>query len=203
MKFPTFDYETKKLAEGFLFIAGCDEVGRGPLAGPVVAASVMFDPAIINSDKWWGRIRDSKLVLAKERERLADLIKEKALAFAIGIVSPATIDEINIHQAGLLAMKQSVESLKHRPDFLFLDGRHTIDSLVVKQEAVIKGDQKILSIAAASIIAKVFRDNLMLEWHEQYPDYGFASHKGYATKQHKMAIAKYGMLPIHRKTFCS
>ncbi len=202
MNFPTFEYETKKLSQGFLVIAGCDEVGRGPLAGPVVAASVVFDPNTIEEEKWWGRIRDSKLVPEKEREELAKLIKEKAFDFAVGIVSHETIDEINIHQAGLLAMKKSVEGLKELPNFLFLDGRHTINGLDVKQEAVIGGDGKILSIAAASIIAKVARDEIMAEWHAKHPEYGFDKHKGYATKQHKAAIAKFGLLPIHRKTFC-
>jgi ribonuclease HII len=201
MNFPTYDYETKKIEQGFVLIAGCDEVGRGPLAGPVVAAAVMFDPKSLGTDKWWGRIRDSKAVLEKERLILAQVIKDRALCFAIAEVTAAEIDEINIHAAGLLAMKKSVDGLIKQPDFIFLDGRHKIDNLSVKQEAVIKGDSKILSVAAASIVAKVARDLMMDEWHEKYPQYGFAKHKGYPTKEHREAIGKYGVLPIHRKSF--
>ena len=140
MKFPTFVYETKKYKEGLFFVAGCDEVGRGPLAGPVVAATVILDPLSIGKQrsktKWWYRVRDSKTVNERERSELERFIKDHCLDFAIAEVSHETIDEINIHQAGMLAMRKSVDGLKPKPDFLFLDGRHTIRGLDMKQEAL-------------------------------------------------------------------
>lgn len=191
--------------EGFAIIAGCDEVGIGPLAGPVVAAAVILDPSSIGNkrtkSKWWYRVRDSKTINESEREELAGFIRDHALDFSVGVVNHETIDEINIHQASLLAMKKSIDGLKLKPDFVFLDGDHQINELSVPQSAVVSGDQKILSIAAGSILAKVARDKILIELHEQFPQYGFMKHKGYPTKQHKEALLKFGVTPFHRKSF--
>lgn len=205
MKFPTYKHETQKLAEGFGFVAGCDEVGIAPLAGPVVAATVILDPSSIgkqrSKSKWWYRVRDSKTTDEEERAELIPFIKDHCVDFAVGIVPRETIDEINIHQAAMLAMKKSVDGLKHSPDFLFLDGIHKIKSIDIAQQPVIDGDEKILSISAASIIAKVARDEILHRLHLQYPEYGFAKHKGYGTKFHRSALEKYGVTPEHRTTF--
>ena len=146
-------------------------------------------------------MRDSKTVNEAERGELEKFIKEHCLDFGVGIVTHGTIDRINIHQASLLAMKKSVDGLKVKPDFLLLDGRFKIQNLDVPQQAIINGDAKVLSIAAASIMAKVARDEILSELDEKYPQYGFMKHKGYPTKQHKMAILKFGVLPVHRKSF--
>ena len=205
MKFPTYKHETQKQVEGFRFIAGCDEVGIAPLAGPVVAASVILDEVSIgkqrSKSKWWYRVRDSKTTNEKERAELVEFIKDHSVDFAVGIVDRETIDEINIHQAAMLAMKKSVEGLRIIPDFLFLDGIHTIKNLPVAQAAVIDGDEKILSISAASIIAKVARDQVLTKLHNQFPLFGFDKHKGYPTKFHKIALQKYGVTPEHRTSF--
>lgn len=205
MRFPTFKRETEKYLAGCLRVAGCDEVGIAPLAGPVVAASVILDPLSIgkqrSKNKWWYRVRDSKTTNEKEREQLVAFIRDHCLDYAIGIVSRETIDEINIHQAAMLAMKKSVEGLTQAPDFLFLDGIHKIKSTVVPQQAIVGGDEKILSISAASILAKVERDKILSEFNETYPEYGFVKHKGYPTKMHRKAILKYGVTPVHRESF--
>ncbi len=205
MKFPTYKYEMQKHSEGFVLVAGCDEVGMAPLAGPVVAASVILDPQSIgkqrSKSKWWYRVRDSKTTSEAERGDLVEFIREHCLDFAIAEISHETIDLINIHQAGLLAMRQTVDGLKKKPDFLFLDGLHQIKNFDLPQQAVVDGDVKILSIAAASIVAKVVRDKILSDIHQLYPQYGFNSHKGYPTKQHKAAILKFGVLPIHRRSF--
>jgi ribonuclease HII len=205
MRFPTYKYETQKYLEGFKFVAGCDEVGIGPLAGPVVGATVILDSKNIiglrSKNKWWSRIRDSKSILESERELLAQFIKDNCLDFGVGTVSQETIDEINILQASLLAMEKSVNGLKLVPDFIFLDGVHKLTKLPIAQQAVVDGDAKILSISAASIIAKVARDRTLNELNEIYPEYGFDKHKGYDTKLHREAILKFGITPMHRKTF--
>ncbi len=186
-------------------MAGCDEVGIAPLAGPVVAATVILDPGSIgkqrSKNKWWYRVRDSKTTDEKERSALVNFIKDHCLDYAVGMVSHETIDEINIHQAAMLAMKKSVSGLKKLPDFLFLDGLHVVKDIRVPQTAVVDGDEKILSIAAASIVAKVARDKILVELNELYPEYGFVKHKGYPTKIHKQAILKFGVLPVHRRSF--
>lgn len=186
-------------------VAGCDEVGIAPLAGPVVAATVILESDSIgkqrSKSKWWYRVRDSKTTNEDERQELVGFIKDHAVDFSVGIVSRETIDEINIHQAAMLAMKKSVDGLKQSPDFLFLDGIHKIKALTFPQETVIGGDSKVLSIAAASIVAKVARDNILKILHETYPMYGFDKHKGYPTKFHREALLEYGVTPEHRTTF--
>ncbi|MBI4363335.1 MAG: ribonuclease HII [Candidatus Doudnabacteria bacterium] len=206
MKFPTYKYEIQKYAKGFKLVAGCDEVGIAPLAGPVVAASVILDPDSIGKQrskhKWWYRVRDSKTTDEKERVLLVNFIKDHCLDFGIGVVAQDMIDEINIHQAAMLAMKKSVEGLKRKPDFLFVDGLHKIKTVEeIAQEAMIDGDVKILSISAASIIAKVARDEILKNLHEEFPVYGFMEHKGYGTRLHRQALKKFGVSPVHRKSF--
>lgn len=207
MQLPTYTNEIKKIREGFAVIAGCDEAGRGPLAGPVVAACVVLDPRDFlrsrRSGQWWGRVRDSKTVGESEREQLAVLIKQHSLDFGIGIVSEKIIDRINIHQASLLAMKKSVQALTTFPDYLFLDGVHAIKNFSVPQETCISGDSKIISIAAASILAKVARDQIMLRLDKIFPQYGFRQHKGYATRLHQDAIRRFGLISAHRRSFAN
>lgn len=205
MRFPTYKRETQKHAAGFLLVAGCDEVGVAPLAGPVVAASVILDPASIgrqrSKKKWWYRVRDSKTVGEKEREELLKFILDHSVAHTSSVVSHETIDEINIFAASLLAKQKSVERLNLKPDFVFLDGRHRLLDLTIPQEAVIGGDGKILSIAAASIVAKVTRDRILLGLHERFPQYGFEKHKGYPTRLHLWALKKFGACAAHRRSF--
>lgn len=176
-------------------LAGVDEAGRGPLAGPVVAAAVILAP---NFPK--GELRDSKKLTAKRRELLFDLIHEKSLAISIGHADPVEIDRLNILQASLLAMKRAVEGLKLLPQLVQVDGKF-IPEIAIPCEAIIKGDDKVPEISAASIIAKVTRDREMAAIHALYPEYGFAQHSGYPTKAHCEALIKYGITPLHRKSF--
>jgi ribonuclease HII len=176
-------------------IAGVDEAGRGPLAGPVVAAAVILDPG-----KLIAGLKDSKKLTERRREELSELIREHALAFAIGRAEPEEIDRINILQATLLAMKRAVEALPVKPARVLVDGTHA-PTVRLPVETIIRGDDKIEQIAAASIIAKVARDAEMRLLDKIYPDYGFAGHKGYPTRIHIDAIRRYGVLPIHRKSF--
>lgn len=177
------------------YICGIDEVGRGPFAGPVVAGAVILpkdDPILY--------LNDSKKLSEKKREVLYDEIMERAVATGIGIVSPARIDEINILQATYEAMREAVSKLSREPDLLLNDAV-TIPEMTIMQVPIIKGDAKSVSIAAASILAKVTRDRLMIEYDKILPEYGFAGHKGYGSKEHIAAIQKYGPSPIHRRTF--
>jgi ribonuclease HII len=176
-------------------IAGIDEAGRGPLAGPVAAGAV-----ILPKDLKILYLNDSKKLAPARRDLLYEEIKEKAIAWAVGIVSPERIDEINILQATYEAMRDAVNSLSVKPDFLLLDAV-TVPGLSIPQEPIIKGDAKSLSIAAASVMAKVTRDRMMLEYDKLYPEYGFARHKGYGTAEHIAALKQYGPCPIHRRTF--
>ena len=182
------------------FLCGIDEVGRGPLAGPVCAGAV-----ILPRDKMLLYLNDSKKLTEKKRERLYDVIREHALAYATAFVSPARIDEINILQATYEAMTQAVEMLVAEtgitPDALLIDAVHVPQLEAYKQVSIIKGDAQCASIAAASILAKVERDRLMGAFDVQYPGYGFAAHKGYGTAQHTEAIRTLGPSPIHRRTF--
>ena len=177
------------------FICGIDEVGRGPLAGPVVAGAV-----VLPKGSRILYINDSKKLSAKKREELFDIIKEQALDYGIGIVDNEEIDEYNILNATYMAMNKALNVLKKKPDYLLLDAV-TIPDLDIKQFPIIKGDAKSISIAGASILAKVTRDRLMYKYDEIYPQYGFKHHKGYGTKEHYEAIEKYGITPIHRKSF--
>jgi len=188
-------YETEAIEEGAKAIAGVDEAGRGPLAGPVIAAAVIL-PADFRLDG----LTDSKQLTAKQRDSFFDVIHGEARAVSWHAVSAATIDEINILAASLLAMKQAVEALGVMADYILVDGNKTID-WNGPQKVIVKGDSLSLSIAAASVIAKVVRDRMMVEYATQYPEYGFEKHKGYGAKAHRLAIAKYGPSPIHRKTF--
>ncbi len=190
-----WSYEKKAASSGFFSIAGVDEAGRGPLAGPVVSAAVIL-PESFHDD----RVTDSKKLTHKKRELLFPLIEGQALSVGVGIVSPEQIDTINILQASLLSMLIAVNNLQHKPDFLLIDGIFKIDS-DLPQNAIKKGDSLSISIAAASIIAKVTRDRIMAEYDKKYPEFGFAKHKGYPTKAHKEAIKKYGVSPIHRRSF--
>ena len=187
------EYEKKYVS--FSYICGIDEVGRGPLAGPVVAGAV-----ILPKDCDILYLNDSKQLSEKKREELYALIMEKALATGLGVVSPERIDEINILQATYEAMRQAIGKLKHKPQLLLNDAV-TIPGVSIKQVPIIKGDAKSISIAAASIIAKVTRDRMMVEYDRTYPQYGFASNKGYGAKAHIEAIKKFGPTPIHRRSF--
>ncbi len=176
-------------------LAGVDEVGRGPLAGPVVAAAVILDPAkIING------LNDSKKINQKKREQLSNEIKANALAWSLGRAEVEEIDELNILKASLLAMKRAVESLKIKPKMVVVDGQYTPD-VDYEKIAIIKGDSLVPAISAASIIAKVARDDEMIRFDEVYPGYGFSSHKGYPTKQHIKSLEKLGITEIHRRSF--
>jgi ribonuclease HII len=192
---PSLEFEQQWYAQGYRLIAGLDEVGRGPLAGPVVAAAVIL-PQGCSIDN----IDDSKRLTESQRLDFAAKIMDLAEAVGIGIVSEKVIDQINILQASLQAMMMAIDKLNVQPDSLLLDAV-TLPDCTLPQCGIIKGDQKSVSIAAASIIAKVYRDNLMRDYDSQYPVYGFAQHKGYATKQHIAAIKQFGLCQIHRKTF--
>lgn len=176
-------------------IAGVDEVGRGPLAGNVIAAAVILDPANTISG-----LADSKVLTASQRIHLFDQIQKKALAFALGKASVIEIDKLNILQASLLAMQRAVSALELHPDFIYVDGNRC-PHWAYPCQAVIKGDSKIMAIAAASILAKVTRDNEMLELDLIYPGYGLAQHKGYPTPQHLQSLKNLGPCPIHRRSF--
>ena len=188
-------YEKEAHKNGYSLICGIDEAGRGPLAGPVVSAAVILPANISISD-----INDSKKLTPKKREELYKEICQKAISFAVAKVTHNKIDEINILQASLLSMKLALLKLKQKPDFVLIDGKFEIET-DIPQKAIIKGDSLSASIAAASILAKVTRDKIMEDYNILYPQYGFKQHKGYPTKKHKEAIMKFGISPIHRKTF--
>ncbi len=189
------ELETKCLKEGYSLIAGVDEVGRGPLAGPVCAAAVIL-PVGLEIEG----VNDSKKLTEKKRELLYDVIAEKAVAWSVSFIDPEVIDEINIRQATHLAMERAVCELVKQPDFLLVDGNDKIP-FPVPSAYIVKGDAKSLSIAAASIMAKVTRDRYMVEMSQEYPEYGFEKHKGYGTAVHMDAIRKYGLTPLHRRSF--
>ena len=180
---------------GFYRVAGCDEVGRGCLAGPVVAGAVILDPA-----RYIPRLADSKTVTALERERLYHLITTKALAWSVAAVEPDEIDAMNIHRASLEAMRRAVMSIAPLPDMIIVDA-FRIPDLHIAQRGVPKGDRRCAAIAAASIVAKVTRDRQMMALHASDPRYGYAHHKGYATAEHLAAVARYGYSSLHRRSF--
>ncbi len=189
----TFEQRANNM--GYCRVAGIDEAGRGPLAGPVVSAAVILPDNFECSG-----ITDSKKLSEKKREALFPIIKENALAFGVGIADHEEIDRINILQASLLSMRRAVDDLGISPDYLLVDGKFTIDS-PLPQEAIVKGDSRSISVASASIIAKVTRDRIMAELSVQYPQYNFHRHKGYPTKAHKEAIITHGPCPVHRQSF--
>lgn len=180
---------------GFVHVAGVDEVGRGCLAGPVVAAAAVLAP-----DRYVPGIADSKVLTPLDRERLFDAIVDTAAAWSVAVVDAGEIDRLNIHRASLLAMRQAVTSLEPLPGFVLVDG-FRIPDLVMPQRPIAGGDRRSTAIAAASILAKVTRDRLMCELHAQDPRYGFDRHKGYATRDHLDAVARFGYSPVHRRTF--
>ena len=188
-------YERHAYQQGATAVAGLDEAGRGCLAGPVVAAAV-----ILPRDWLHAEINESKQLTAHQRDTLFAVIHEHALGIGVGIASVEVVDRLNILQATYVAMKEAVSNLSSPPDFLLLDAVQ-LSNMPMPQHSIIKGDTLSLSIAAASIIAKVTRDRLMVEYDQQYPAYGFAAHKGYGTQQHRSAIKQYGPCPIHRRTF--
>ena len=192
---PSFDFEKDKYARGYTAVCGCDEAGRGPLCGPVVAAAVIL-PCDIEIEG----LNDSKKLTEKKREKLFDVIKEKAIAYGIAEASPAEIDEINILNASMLAMRRAVAALSVKADFALIDGNCS-RGFEIDTECVVKGDAKSASIAAASILAKVTRDRICLEQDKEYPEYGIAKHKGYPTKDHMDAVRRLGPSPIHRISF--
>lgn len=189
----TFEKNAQK--KGYVIIAGVDEVGRGPLAGPVVSAAVILGHSFSVAG-----ITDSKQLSPRKRDDLYPQIYQQAQDISLGMVDNNIIDRINILQAARLSMLYAVEKLQNQPDYLLIDGIHKIES-TIPQETIKKGDQRSISIAAASIIAKVTRDRMMINYASTYPEYGFDQHKGYGTKKHLDAIKKYGVCPIHRRTF--
>lgn len=187
--------ESELWAEGYQLVAGVDEAGVGPLAGPVVAAAVIFPPG-----RGLPGVDDSKKLTPGRREQLADEIRQQALAYYVGAVEPPEIDEMNIYRASREAMRRALVGLSVTPDYLLIDGRD-IRLLDLPQETVVKGDSHCHAIAAASILAKTTRDALMVGFDERYPGYDFSSHKGYPTKLHREAIRKLGPSPVHRLSF--
>ena len=191
----TYELESKYTDEGYKIICGCDEAGRGPLAGPVVAAACVLPIGLVIDG-----LNDSKKLTEKKREMLFEIIKKEAVAYAIASADVKEIEEMNILNASMLAMKRAIDALPTKADLALIDGNVT-RGFDIPAIPVIKGDAISPSIAAASILAKVTRDRLLLEYDALYPEYGFAKHKGYGTKLHMDSIRKYGPLPIHRRDF--
>ena len=191
------EIEENLYSKGYKFVCGVDEAGRGPLCGPVVAAAVILK----KDDKIEG-VNDSKKLSEKKREEVYERIMEKALAVGVGMSDVDVIEEVNILNATKMAMRQAIDNLKQKPDYVLVDGNQWIN-IDIKGETVVHGDAKSESIAAASIVAKVTRDRMLIDWDKEYPEYGFAKHKGYGTKAHIEAIGKYGLTPIHRPSFCT
>ena len=190
------EFEKKLYEDGIKYIAGIDEAGRGPLAGPVVIGCVIMKP-----ESFIEYVNDSKKVSETKREMLYEKITNEAVTWSTGIVWQDEIDEINILNATKKALTMAIDKLDVKPDVILVDALDKIDTRGIKYISVIKGDAKIYSISAASIIAKVTRDRIMRQWDEIYPQYGFVAHKGYGTAKHIDAIKEYGLCPIHRKTF--
>ncbi|PKN38242.1 MAG: ribonuclease HII [Deltaproteobacteria bacterium HGW-Deltaproteobacteria-2] len=188
-------FEKIAYQEGYQIIAGIDEAGRGPLAGPVVAAAVILPPGYLNAE-----IKDSKKLSARKREELYEIINKEAVAIGMMVVDADIIDRVNILQATLQAMRDAVLELPASPDFLLIDGNQRIP-ILTPQKPIVKGDSLSISIAAASIIAKVSRDRIMEMYHRQFPQYNFQQNKGYGTKEHLDAIKQFGICKIHRKSF--
>lgn len=193
---PDYEYENAAKSGGFKLVCGVDEAGRGPLAGPVCAAAVILpEDAVIEG------LNDSKKLSEKKREALYDVIKGKAIAFCVAYGTLEEIETLNILQATFLAMNRAIDGLAVKPDFALIDGNRVPKDIKIPCETVVKGDGKSMSVAAASILAKVTRDRLMLEYDKKYPEYDFKKHKGYGTKEHTELIKKYGPCEIHRMSF--
>lgn len=190
------EFDASVRAEGFLYLCGVDEAGRGPLAGPVFAAAVILNPEAVPEG-----LNDSKKLSEKKREALFEEICDKALAYGIASASVEEIEEYNILQATFLAMRRAVEQLSTRPDLLLIDGNRTPAGLTVPSRTLVKGDALSASVGAASILAKVSRDRLMMELDRQYPEYAFSKHKGYGTALHYERLAAHGISPVHRPSF--
>ena len=189
------EFEIEALAKGYKSVCGVDEAGRGPLAGPVCAAAVILPEGVIIDG-----VNDSKKLSEKKRESLFDVIREQALSYSIAYATVDEIEEINILNATMLAMRRAIDGLDIKADYAMIDG-NKIPPLDIDAECIVKGDAKSMSIACASILAKVSRDRLLYKYAEEYPMYGFDKHKGYGTKVHREAILKYGPCPYHRKSF--
>lgn len=189
------EFEKEALAKGYKSVCGVDEAGRGPLAGPVCAAAVILPEGMIIEG-----VNDSKKLSEKKRESLFDVIREQALSYSIAYATVDEIEEINILNATMLAMRRAIDGLEIKADYAMIDG-NKIPPLDIDAECIVKGDAKSMSIACASILAKVSRDRLLYKYAEEYPMYGFDKHKGYGTKVHREAILKYGPCPYHRKSF--
>jgi ribonuclease HII len=195
--YPFLSEELQCWRRGLRRVAGVDEAGRGPMAGPVVAAAVVLDPS--DAASWWGELRDSKLLSARARERLAEAVRRSA-EVGVGVVGPEVIDALGITIATCEAMRLALEELSPTPDHILVDGR-PLRSLALPHKALVGGDRRCLSIAAASVVAKVERDRLMLEYEALFPGYGFGRHKGYPTAGHVQALAKLGPCAIHRRSW--
>ena len=193
---PDFELEKQAALNGYKYVCGVDEAGRGPLAGPVCAAAVILDP-----DTELEGVNDSKKLSEKKRETLYDVICSKALAYSIAFATVEEIEQFNILEATYLAMNRAIEGLNTPADYALIDGNRVPRNIKIPCETVIKGDAKSCSISAASILAKVSRDRLLLEYDEQYPEYEFKKHKGYGTAAHYEAVKKYGLCPVHRPSF--
>ena len=193
---PDYEFEKAAVNSGFSCICGVDEAGRGPLAGPVCAAAVILpEGAVIEG------LDDSKKLTEKKRERLYDIIKETAVAYSVAYGTLEEIETVNILEATYLAMNRAIEGLSVKPDFALIDGNRIPRGIKIPCETIVKGDSKSMSVAAASVLAKVTRDRLMLEYDKKYPEYNFKKHKGYGTKEHTELIKQYGPCEIHRLSF--
>lgn len=193
---PDYEFEKAAALSGFSCICGVDEAGRGPLAGPVCAAAVILpEGAVIEG------LDDSKKLTEKKRERLYDIIKETAVAYSVAYGTLEEIETVNILEATYLAMNRAIEGLTVKPDFALIDGNRVPRGIKIPCETVVKGDSRSMSVAAASVLAKVTRDRLMLEYDKKYPEYNFKKHKGYGTKEHTELIKQYGPCEIHRLSF--
>ncbi|MCX6763033.1 MAG: ribonuclease HII [Candidatus Moranbacteria bacterium] len=208
MILPHLEKEKNHWGQGRTFVAGIDEAGRGPLAGPVVAGAVIVFPEIAENVKnapEFKLIRDSKMLSARQREKAYEFVIQN-FQWGVGFSDEKTIDRVNILQASFLAMKKAISNIKSKtkrnPEVILIDGRSPIPNISIRQESIVSGDKFIFSISAASIVAKVTRDRIMRDYHEKYPQYDFARHKGYGTKMHFEMIEKHGLCEIHRKSFC-
>lgn len=193
---PDYEFEKAAVNSGFSCICGVDEAGRGPLAGPVCAAAVILpEGAVIEG------LDDSKKLTEKKREKLYDIIKQTAVAYSVAYGTLEEIENVNILEATYLAMNRAIEGLSVKPDFALIDGNRVPRGIKIPCETIVKGDSKSMSVAAASVLAKVTRDHLMLEYDKKYPEYNFKKHKGYGTKEHTELIKQYGPCEIHRLSF--